>query len=413
MEKLSNVIEHGSRGHESLGGSSANRWTQCPGSVFLYQKVPPSEPGEAALLGTFAHEIGETKLEAFLNNRMYGDDYRSAIAHLKCDDDDLWDHTDDYVELIWKNVLFESITDKLWGIEDKFYVHKALKMGGFVDFWCVYIDDRGKRVGVVVDFKYGYHPVSVEKNYQLAFYGTALRNWIRSEGKDLDRIRCVVIQPRADIETYQETQYTAKQIDTWEKRFIKAAEQIYVKKKPKFKTGDHCKWCDAQGICVARQKEIERDSELIVVNPREVELPDVATVPDEVILKVLEKEDQILGYIKAAKAYALASARAGKVWTGWKLVQGKSRRQWKKDDDEEIAAGLAAYGVTDPFNRKLKPLGTIEREVADMAGLSKAEAKEVVSTFCEQTVPGISLVPESDPRLPVESFTQMLARDDD
>jgi len=407
-----NIITH-HEGHSELGGSSADRWVNCPGSIFLLRQVPKQEAGEAAAQGTLAHSMLETKLGAFLENRLHGTPYAKTVEPIRTDDDEMWDLTDDALTLIWENVLEESITDKGWGIEDKFFIDEQLQMGGFVDFYVIYIDDRGKRVACLVDFKYGFHPVSVEKNYQLAFYSVALRKFIQSHDKDIDKVRCVIIQPRADNDNYQETSYTAKQLDTWEKKFFKAADQIYVKQKPKFKTGDHCKWCQAQAVCVAKQKEVSAEMDLIMIDPENTKLPEVAMVPDELIVQVLEKEDKILSFLKAVRSYAMERARLGTSLPGWKLVEGKSRRQWKKNDEAEIAKALKENGVLEPFNQKLKGLGEMEREVANILGIPKKEASEFITQFCDMSTPSLTLVPESDPRVPVKNLLNMLAEGDD
>lgn len=187
---------HADRAHSELGGSGALQWVNCQGSIFLARALPPQEPNESMLLGTEAHELAEMALEDFLNSKIENTDPDIRL-HLSDASDEMKEHIDAYVQFVWKELLEESITGKAYGIETPFVLNEELEMFGTVDFWAVYIDDRGKRVGVICDFKYGYHKVEVEKNPQLAFYACALRKFCQDNNKDLDYVVTAIFQPRA------------------------------------------------------------------------------------------------------------------------------------------------------------------------------------------------------------------------
>lgn len=188
---------HEDRAHSELGGSTASRWSQCTGCIFLNRTLPKQPSSAAAKEGTKAHELAEVALRDFLNHKRNGTDPEIQFSLLAMNaDPKMVEAAEGWRDTMWEKVLEKALTGKAYGLEEHFYFDKSLDMGGTVDFWCVYINDRGQRVGVIVDFKYGYSYVEVKKNGQLAFYGAALRRFVREHGKDLDLVRTAVYQPR-------------------------------------------------------------------------------------------------------------------------------------------------------------------------------------------------------------------------
>lgn len=386
--------QHSDRSHAPLGGSSAHRWANCPGSISLCAMVDPEPPSAAALGGTAAHEVAEKMLALFLDYRITGDQAKAhTVIHA---DTDLLVAGKDYVDIVWKEVLNEALTGKAYGLEDKFTLNDHLGMFGFVDFWSVYIDDRGKRVGAIVDFKYGHHEVHAEKNAQLAFYACSLREELRRGGKDLDYVWGYIFQPKVEP-SFKRVKFTAKNLDTWRKKFFKAAEEIFVTQKPKFKVGDWCQFCQGKALCKAYTKEAQSKTALMLVEPEtdlnSLPVPEVLT--DEAIVKVILHGGMIEEFISACRKHALNRARNGKGLPGVKLVSGASRRKWKPNT-AEVADILTKHGVK-PFEENLINLGDAEKQLVAL-GRKKADAKELVSALCDSTTPPILLVAEDDPR---------------
>src|SRR3972149_830527 len=282
-QKMTN--DHSDRTHAALGGSTAERWLNCPGSVFYIRDLPKEIPSEAALEGTKAHEYAEVILEGFLSYKLDGVPQDPLLVL----NDELFTLGETYKDLVWKNVLQESITDKSYALEDKLVLDKHLEMFGFVDFWAIYIDDHGKKTGVIVDFKSGYTEITVKNNAQLAFYACALREEIVRKGKDLDRVRAIIIQPKVH-EPYKEVNFTAKQLDVWRTKFFKAAEQIFVKKKATFKVGSWCKFCPAQSICSVYAKKLQSELSLKLIEPDEELLPLPDKLTNEQLIAVVSKD---------------------------------------------------------------------------------------------------------------------------
>lgn len=403
------AIDHTERHHSELGGSSASRWSICSGSVFLTRTLPPQPTSDAAAEGTKAHELAEVCLRDFLDHKLNGTDPDINFALMSASfESEMIEAAEGFRDAVWVKVLEESITGKAFGLEERFHFDENLDMGGLVDFWCVYIDDRGRRVGVIVDFKYGYSPVEVKKNGQLAFYATALRNYVRKHDKDLDLVRTVIYQPRVPHrEAYQEVHLTQKQLDTWAKKFTTAAHKIYVKQKASYKTGEHCRFCPAQAICPKYGKELSAKADLAIVDVDHISLPKAEGLSDEQLVNIVLYAPKIESFLKSCKAYAINKYMMGNKLPGVKVVLGSTRRKWKPNETE-IAAEFEAIGV-DPWNKKLRGLGDMKRVLREVTGQKGKALDEMLEAYITYTQAKPVLVPESDNRPAVENCLDYLA----
>lgn len=394
------IVDHSARGHAVLGGSKASIWQQCPGSVFLLKGMPPTTPTPEMERGTFVHEVCEVILEDFLKYKMYGTDpdaRRSQFAH----DPEALASADAYVEYIYTQVLEGSISNKAWGIEDVFYLDEHLEMYGPSDFWAVYIDDKGKRVLDVTDYKNGTYPVNAENNPQIAFYLCCTRKFLQENGKDIDYAYGRIFQSNSRNEDllYSEHKFTAKQLDTWEKKFFKAAEQIFIKKKPRYKTGDHCFFCRAKVLCTKFQKQKGVQDALVVINPKNTEFPDVSKLPPEMLKTILEKEDSVKKLFSDIRTYITDTIKNNGSFPGFKIVRSKGRRKLM-DEMEIVQATLEQHGLTENDIYEKKPLGVtkLEAALAAKTKMKKKEAKEIITGLCTLSEGVLSLVSDNDPR---------------
>lgn len=405
---MSNSEDHAVRDHATLGGSTAHRWVPCPGSVFLYKNLPPEKPSEAAKLGTQAHEIVE---RAASDNLLYRSTGNLTVRPPAAVDPEMLEAATEYSKIIYETILQNSITGKAYGFEERFAIDDSLDMYGYVDFWAVYIDNRGKRAGNITDFKFGYVYVDEKNNAQLAFYALALREEMRRNGKDLDYVRAGIFQPRAPGDNkYRETVFTSKNLDAWNKKFRAAAYQIFVLEKPKFKVGDHCQWCRAQAICPKYSKELAKKSALLLVEPDMTTLPDVATTSRDVIGRIALNSDSLIKYIKRCVAFTVEQYIAGSPIPGTKCVATAGKRTWI-EDEEKITTSLVDVGLVrgDLFNQKLKGIGEVEKLLSKLHG--KEDAQKVTSTLTTKTKPGVLVVPESDKREAITGSLDLLTEE--
>lgn len=398
---------HSDREHRTLGGSSADRWMNCTGSIFLSKDIPPQPANDRAIKGTKTHELAEKALASMLQKKLTGEGIPGVAEEvLNYPDEDVAAWAIRYCELIWERVLGEFITGKAFGIEEKFVLSESLDMGGPADFWCVYKDDRAKRVLCIVDLKTGQHEVKMDAA-QFPFYACCAREELLQNGKDIDYCRCVVVQPPLGDEIdpltnlpndYKEIVYTAKQLTAWKKKFLKAGEEIYVKQKPKFKTGDWCRWCPAQAKCKLYEKELAVGSSLTLVSAEDIELPAVESLEDEQLVKIITHRQKIVAYLKACAKYAITRQLSGQPLPGLKAVAGVAKRAWLSDN-EIVAANLVGLGLDEEslYQKKLKGIGKIESMLKEL-GHKAAKVKLLLEPVTEKKATSISLVPLDDPK---------------
>lgn len=391
------------RTHALLGGSSAHRWTNCPGSCFYIKDLPPKSPSEFALKGTKQHEICEKYLRDYLNYKITGESDPEINTFLSSDDEELGIALF-YRDSVWHKVLEQNITGKAFGFEDKFTINDELEMSGYVDFWCIHIDERAKRVLSIVDFKNGMHEVNAEKNAQLAFYAVAARQEFQNHGKDIDKVKCFIIQPKSKVPVKQ-TEFTPKEIDSWKHKFYSAAEQIFVKKKPKFKTGDWCFFCPAKSICPTYSKKLSSKLALKLIDPTPEILPVPEKISDEAISSLILNYDTIKDFLDSCYSYGLARHKNGKPLPGLKVVEGTTRRKWLEGREQAVINALKPYGI-EATDIKIKGIGVIEKALK--LAIGKEDAAKFMETFTERTTPSLSLVPLTDERLEVKSNLDLL-----
>lgn len=393
---------HSDRIHAPFGGSVASRRLNCTSSYAAEAQIPNEKPSENADDGTRFHECCEWGLADFLWFRVHGEHtdmvQPTFYAEYKTD-------VDLYVKTVWEKVLFQSITGKSYAIEAKLVLNDGLGMAGSSDLAVVYTDERGRSIGVIGDIKWGFTYVDVDKNDQLSFYACALQEHAQSEGKELEAVRAFIYQPRAGDEAYRETTFTAKYLENWKRKAFKAAEAIFITKKTKFKAGDWCKWCKASTVCPTYTEERQKKTKLSLVNYRTVEMPQVDLLPPEHVVRLALYGDELIELVDKAKALARTMCSKHGEWAGVKLVEGKGKRSWIKDETEIIGT-LEAVGVN-PYSKKLINLTDAERALKAKVGIEETE--RIMPLLTTKSAP-TALVETSDPRPAIASSKDMLVK---
>lgn len=404
--------------HERLGGSSASRWVQCPGSVAMCEALPRPPEAHVARKGTFAHSLAELCLLEFLEHKRSGTDpdikFKLLAAHkpdwlTEEEHSEVIEHAQAYRDAVFKQLMGGSVTGKVWGFEEKVYVDKALGMGGSVDFWWAGLDDRAKRALKLCDYKSGFLFVDVKLNSQLFFYAIGLLKKIRKLGKDIDYVTLSIFQPKHEPQ-YREVNVTVKALEAYEKKLYKAANDVFFAKKPKLKTGAWCGYCPAKGCCPKYKQDLQVRSSLVLVDPNTATLPEPQFVDPERLVNIVLHEKEITAYLKKCKQYAILKASAGNPLPGTKLVSGVSRRKWKPESNL-IIQKLEAEVSAPVTQVKLLALTSVERVLKEELG--KERAAEVLSDLVTQTTPTITLVRETDPRPAVANAQDILDGLDD
>jgi hypothetical protein len=303
-----------------VGGSTAKRVINCPGSVAMVQKMPPKPSSKYADEGTLLHDtIAEhlatlKPLESFLGKK-----YEDQVLTQDLIDDKLvpalalLDEIDPNQEMSYEVETRVGFGDLLPGVF------------GSTDF----VGRMGDKA-VVLDWKFGDGVmVSAEENEQLMFYAAAAMRTTALQWafEGATEIECVIVQPPM-IRRWTTTPERIAQFEHQLVKAVKAAEQPDAG----LKAGDHCRWCAAKPVCPQMTGEAERAA-----------LVQIKQLDAAMLGQYLAKADVLEGWITDLRALAFQMLEKNVPVPGYKLVQKQARRQWV--DEAKASAALHDMGV--------------------------------------------------------------------
>ena len=288
-----------------VGGSTAKRVMNCPGSVALVQKMPPQPSSKYADEGTLLHNvIAEIVMSDEHPESFLGRTYNDQVLTLDLIDNKLVPALA-ALDVIDPNKEMEIEAETRVGFGD-------LLPGvfGSTDL----IGRIGKRA-VVLDWKFGDGvAVDVEENPQLMFYAAAAMRTEEAKWafKDVEEIEMVIVQP-PQVKRWVTT---PARIAQFEKDLVKAVK-LAQQPNAELKIGDHCRWCAAKPICPQMTGAVDRAIKQQIINM------DVDT-----LAKHLHTADLLEDWIKDLRALAFGLLEKGADVPGYKIVQKQARRQW-------------------------------------------------------------------------------------
>jgi hypothetical protein len=356
-----------------VGGSSAKRVINCPGSVALVQKMPPQASNSHADQGTLLHDIVSEVLEkdlapeSFIGRKYQGEVFTQDLLDSK---------------LLPALALLDQVDP------DKTMEYEVETRVGFADLLPGVFgsNDLMGRIGnkaIVLDWKFGSGvAVSAEENEQLMFYAAAAMRtpeakWVFDGATEIELI---IIQP-PEIKRWTTTRARIEQFEIDLVTAVKAAEQP----EAKLKHGDHCRWCTAKPVCPIMTGAVDRAVQL------KIDAIDV-----DKIGAYLHNADLLEDWIKDLRALAEEMMKKGKPVTGWKMVPKRATRSWVKEEDAKVV-----------LLQHLK-----ESEVMVSKLISPAAAEKLMKKLPDGLTVAISsgntIAPESDPRPAVVLIGQQL-----
>ena len=196
---------------------------------------------------------------------------------------------------------------------------------------------------------------------------------------DIETVSMTIFQPRRDnISTYT---ISKDALYRWAEEVLHPAAELAYAGEGEFRCGSWCVFCKAKIHCRARAEAN------LPMAKHEFRLPPV--LQDEEIEKLLGSLDSLLDWAADLKEYALRKALDGKVWHGWKLVEGRSIRRYT---DEAAAAKVVTDAGFDPYEKKILGITAMQKR------LGKSRFEELLSGYIEKPEGKPTLVPESDKR---------------
>lgn len=369
--------------HSILSPSGASRWARCPGSVKMEQDIPDVSSDHAEY-GTAAHEIAEKCLKT-----------NSPAENF------LWKKTTNKVEVDQEMVegvqiyldYINNLNPLNFFIEQRVNYSKWVSKGfGTAD----YIGMHDNEI-TVCDLKFGKGVrVDAEKNYQGILY--ALGAYAEFGNLfDFEKVNIVIVQPRLDH--ISEWSLTTKELVEYG-NFFKEKATLVLSDDPPIVPGEiQCRWCKAKPVCkplaehnlnIASQEFADDFSKPIKpTNPNKLDNAEVAII--------LTQIDLISDWVKSLHGYAFSQLNSGNDIPGFKLVEGRSLRKWK--NEEEIEKHLLSLKLKedDLYTKKLVSPAQAEKLVKLIG-----EKPNGLTDFIYKPPGKPTIAPESDKRPAIE-----------
>jgi hypothetical protein len=359
--------------HAKLGPSGAHRWLNCTGSVKACENL--ADKGSAAALeGSIAHELGDATLSRdkmgptarFISTAL--DQYPDHIITLE-----MADYIQiyvDYVRNLGGDQFYEVRCDYSSFVPDGFGTSDAIVLVG--------------RTLYVIDLKYGKGlKVFAENNEQAQLY--ALGALIEYDYLDIEKVVCVIVQPRLDH--IDEWVTTPDALYKFGEYASQKAEEALSGSALRVAGEKQCKFCPAKPTCPALKKLTE---DTILTHFEDLDIKPLQTLGDKQLRQAIENRKLIISWLDAVELLVVERLREGKLFEGYKLVAGRSTRQWFSESATEI------FLVEELGEKAFAPKKVLSVTQAEKA-LGKSK-KVLMDKFVVKPAGKSTLVPESDKR---------------
>jgi len=368
--------------HALLSPSSAARWLACTPSARM-EEMFPDRAGDAAAEGTLAHALGELLLrqaKGEITTRKFNSELKKIAKsnYYSPEMQELMEGYRDFVLSQWEEskkitpdaeLLLETKLDLREWVDDGFGTGDAQ-----------IIADRTLHI---IDLKYGKGvTVSATDNKQMMLYALgAIREALIFY--DIDLVHMTIYQPRTD--NVSDTVMAVADLLDWAEKELKPRAAMAYAGEGDLVPGDHCLFCKAKVRCRAYA---EKQLEIAKYEFRNADLLTDAEISD-----VLDRSADLKNWLGKVEEYALTEAvDNGKHWPGYKLVEGRSVRMYRNQD--EVVKKLVANGIPEAIIYERKLLGITKMEQA----ITKKTFGALLSDLVVKPQGKPTLVPATDKR---------------
>jgi hypothetical protein len=243
---------------------------------------------------------------------------------------------------------------------------------GTADYYAVHFKDASLDV---LDYKHGQGVrVLAKDNPQGMLYALGVINEV-DHLIDLKTVRIHIVQPRLD------------HIDTWEvgidellvfgEEARSAAKIALTPGAPRHPSEKACRFCKHRAACPEFRQHV-----LSTVDQG-------ADLQGQALADALQQVPMVKAWVNAIESAAFDLVDHGGSLPGFKLVEGRSVRRWK---DEQEAFEILAEHINEPYESKLISVAQAEK------ALGKKAFAELLGNTVEKAAGKPSLVPDSDKR---------------
>lgn len=337
--------------HAILSPSAAHRWMNCTRSARLEQDFPDTK-SEAAAEGTLAHSLGELLIQQKLGWIAPG------VIKAELDEiekNSLYNHAMlEHCEAYAVFVLEKFAEAQTHTPDAAIFLEHHLNLTEYVTegFGTGDAGIIADSVLDCIDLKYGKGVlVSAEHNEQMMLYALG---WLRDFDfmYDIKTIRMTIFQPR--IDNYSSWEISVEDLKQWAKNVLVPKAALAFEGKGDFVPGSHCQFCKVKATCKAFANYN------LGLAKHDFRNPDL--LDDDDIADILNKADVFENWLKAVQEYAFNEALSnGKKWPGWKLVEGRSNRQYSDSDAVERSLLKSGYDLSDISERKILGITAMEK----------------------------------------------------
>jgi hypothetical protein len=362
-----------------VGGSTAKRVINCPGSVALVATMPPQEGSSYANEGSLLHEA----IAIVMDTNCPAGDMVGFEAHGLTLTDDLLDR-----KLI---PALDLLHDYDPHAKLEFTTEETVSYGDLLPGVFGSSDIVGRLDGraVILDWKFGDGVmVEAEENPQLMFYAAAAMRtpscaWAF---KDVTEVECVIIQPPF-LRTWTTT---VERIAEFERQLVRAVNAAGLPRAP-LADGDWCKWCTAKPVCPIKTGALDR-----------MKLAAMQSIDVDKLATYLAAAPDIEDFLAQCRALAHQMLENDVPVPGYKLVAKRATRHWA--DPTTAQDALIGLGLTKTDVTKTELLS-----VAQAEKVLKKHKIDLPSDMVVAVSSGSTLAVDTDPRPAVVQIGRQLS----
>lgn len=363
--------------HARLSASGADRWARCPGSVKA-EESHIDKGSDFAAEGTTAHALADY----CLSNGVVAASCVGMTFEGRQVDAEMCEYVQQYVDYVCSfsgEHFYEQRVDFSPWVPD-----------GFGTSDCIVIDAKNKLLRVI-DLKYGKGVrVDAENNYQAQLYALGAINDMGFL-LEVERVNIAIVQPRLDH--ISEWEIPVSDLMSFAEH-IKARAQLACKDDAERVPGEkQCRWCKAKATCQAlydlTQKTLMQSFDVIQIDT----LPKAERLTDQQLKLALDSRKLIESWLSAVEQYATEQILDGKQLAGYKLVEGRSVRQWVDEQQAQLALA-ERFDESEIYKKSFISVAQAEK----LLGKKQAALLDALVTK-PQGKP--TLAPESDKRAPI------------